>query len=51
MRRPVWGEERVLRDFRTLRKLTNLVLFTSHGRRRRQTVWAADRPGPSLTAA
>lgn len=32
-RRPLWGDERVVRDFRLLRKLPALVLFTSYGRR------------------
>ncbi len=32
-RRPLWGDDRVLRDLRLLRKIPTLVLFTLHGRR------------------
>lgn len=32
-RRPLWGDDRVLRDLRLLRKIPTLVLFTLYGRR------------------
>ena len=39
MRTPIWGDERIHRDFEVLRKVPNLVLFTAHGRERWQAVW------------
>ena len=40
VRRPVWGEERILRDLRILRKLPAMVRFTEYGRARWQPTWA-----------
>ncbi len=39
VRRPVWGEERILRDLRILRKLPSVVRFTEYGRLRWQPAW------------
>ena len=38
-RRPVWGEERVVRDLRILRKIPSVVRFTTYGRGRWQPTW------------
>jgi hypothetical protein len=40
IRAPLWGEERVHRDFAMLRRIPNLIMFTAHGRRRWRDVWA-----------
>ncbi len=39
IRRPLWGEERIHRDFAVLRRIPNLMMFTAHGRARWQAVW------------
>lgn len=38
-RRPVWGEDRILRDLRILRKVPSLVRFTEYGRVRWGASW------------
>jgi hypothetical protein len=38
-RRPIWGDDRVLRDLRLLRKIPSLVRFTSYGRVRWEQTW------------
>jgi hypothetical protein len=38
-RRPVWGEERVRRDLRLLRKIPSVVRFTTYGRGRWEPTW------------
>ena len=38
-RRPVWGDERILRDLRVLRKIPSLVRFTEYGRGRWEATW------------
>jgi hypothetical protein len=39
MRSPVWGEERILRDLRILRKVPSVVRFTEYGRDRWEPSW------------
>jgi hypothetical protein len=41
VRKPVWGEDRIHRDFAVLKKMPALVLFTAHGRMRWRDVWLA----------
>ena len=38
-RRPIWGEQRILRDFRVLRKVPSVVRFTAYGRERWGLAW------------
>ena len=38
-RRPIWGDDRVLRDLRLLRKIPSLVRFTAYGRVRWEQTW------------
>jgi hypothetical protein len=38
-RHPLWGEDRVLRDLKVLRKIPSLVRFTAYGRGRWGEVW------------
>lgn len=38
-RRPVWGEDRIVRDLRILRRLPSLVYFTAYGRDRWSDSW------------
>ena len=33
----------IFRDFQMLRKLRSVVVFTAHGRRRRQPIWAEEK--------
>ena len=40
-RRPVWGEARILRDLKVLRKIPSLVHFTAYGRARWEPTWDA----------
>jgi len=40
--RPVWGDDRIRRDFRVLKRVPTLVVFTQHGRQRWQAVWAEE---------
>ncbi|MBI4494063.1 MAG: hypothetical protein HY690_14845 [Chloroflexi bacterium] len=46
-RHPLWGDDRVLRDLRLLRKLPTLVLFTHHGRRWKPTWQQLGAPKPA----
>lgn len=41
VRKPVYGEDRIHRDFAVLKKMPALVLFTSHGHLRWRDVWLA----------
>ena len=50
IRKPVWGDDRVLRDFRVLKKIPNLIMFTSHGRRRWQATWAGIKANAATSA-
>lgn len=50
IRKPVWGDDRIHRDFEVLRKLPNLILFTAHGRQRWQTVWTEQKAKPVVPA-
>src|SRR4051812_26788604 len=45
VRKPVWGEDRIHRDFAVLKKMPALVLFTAHGRLRWRDVWLALKAG------
>jgi hypothetical protein len=38
-RRPVWGDDRILRDLRILRRVPSLVRFTAYGRSRWGPAW------------
>ncbi len=38
-RRPLFGDDRILRDLRILRKIPSMVRFTDYGRRRWEGVW------------
>jgi hypothetical protein len=50
MRKPIWGDDRIHRDFEVLRKVPNLVLFTAHGRERWQTVWTESKAKRAVAA-
>lgn len=52
VRKPLWGEARVHRDFQVLRKIPGVVLFTSFGRERWQAAWETLKAGhaPTLPA-
>jgi len=39
VKKPVWGKDRIHRDFAVLRKMPALVLFTAHGRLHWKDVW------------
>lgn len=39
LRRPVWGDERIIRDLRILRRVRSVVRFTEYGRRRWEPSW------------
>ena len=38
-RRPVWGDDRILRDLRILRRVPSVVRFTAYGRSRWGSAW------------
>jgi hypothetical protein len=50
VRKPVWGEDRIHRDFAVLKKMPALVLFTAHGRLRWRDVWLSLKAGAPVTA-
>src|SRR5919198_3746814 len=39
LRRPVWGEDRILRDLRLLRRIPSVVRFTEYGRDRWESTY------------
>ena len=45
VRKPVYGEDRIHRDFAVLKKMPALVHFTAHGRLRWRDVWLAAKSG------
>ena len=48
-RRPLWGDERILRDLRILRRVPSLVRFTDYGRLRWEATWRQiDQPVPAV---
>jgi hypothetical protein len=51
MHKPVWGEDRVHRDFQVLRKIPNLIVFTRHGRERWHAVWTEGSGGRATSTA
>lgn len=46
-RRPLWGDDRILRDLRVLRKLPGVVLFTAHGQRWKDIWRGLNAPEPA----
>jgi hypothetical protein len=54
LRKPLWGDARIHRDFGTLKKIPSWVYFTAHGRRKWQPVWVelkAQAPAPAPSAS
>jgi len=45
VKKPVYGEARIHRDFAVLKKMPALVLFTAHGRLRWRDVWLSLKAG------
>lgn len=45
VRNPIWGKERIHRDFEVLKKLPALVLFTAHGRQHWHETWRTIKGG------
>jgi hypothetical protein len=43
VRKPIWGDARIQRDFEVLGKIPSWVLFTAHGRQRWQAAWVEHR--------
>jgi hypothetical protein len=49
--RPVHGHDRIHRDFKVLRKMPALVLFTKHGRTHWRETWLAGKAGTAIESA
>ena len=43
LRRPLWGEARIVRDFQVLKKIKSIVFFTAHGRAKWQAAWLEEK--------
>ena len=50
VRKPLWGDARIVRDFQVLKKIPSVVLFTAHGRQKRQATWIREKAGLAATA-
>ena len=51
VRKPVWGDARIVRDFQVLKKIPSVVLFTAHGRRKWRAAWIAEKTGTAAAVA
>jgi hypothetical protein len=50
VRNPIWGKDRIHRDFAVLKKMPALVVFTAHGRQNWRDAWLAIKSGATAAA-